>query len=189
MTLIFFVKSALLLMLLIVCVFILNSNDLFNEILYLALFSIIMSLLYMIMQAPDVAITESAVGVCMTTLLLLWCQKIIGKQEEIVKQNAYVKKIAFFTVFFMGSGLLYAITDLPEFGDINSPINNEVYGFYLSETQKSFGFPNTVTAILAGFRGYDTLGETLVVFTAAISVLFLLKGTVYKKVKQDKNEE
>lgn len=77
---------------------------------------------------------------------------------------------------------------MPKFGAKDSAVHTEVYQYYLSNTQKEFGFPNVVTAILAGFRGYDTLGETLVVFTAAASVL-LLVGDIKRSKKNNKDEK
>jgi len=46
--------------------------------------------------------------------------------------------------------------------------------------------PNVVTTVLASYRGFDTLGETIVVFTAGLGVLMLLAGTTRtKRVKAD----
>ena len=39
---------------------------------------------------------------------------------------------------------------------------------------KTTGIPNVVTSVLASYRGYDTLGEVTVIFTAGIAVLLLL---------------
>ncbi|MGB5622107.1 MAG: Na(+)/H(+) antiporter subunit B, partial [Gammaproteobacteria bacterium] len=47
---------------------------------------------------------------------------------------------------------------------------------YLQETAQAVDIPNVVTAVLGSFRGYDTLGEVFVVFTAGIGVLFLLSA-------------
>jgi multicomponent Na+:H+ antiporter subunit B len=41
-------------------------------------------------------------------------------------------------------------------------------------TQEEIEIPNLVSAILADFRGYDTLGETVVIFTAGLAVLLVL---------------
>ncbi len=47
--------------------------------------------------------------------------------------------------------------------------------YYVENTEKATGIPNIVTAVLASFRGYDTFGETIVVFTAALCITLILK--------------
>ena len=47
---------------------------------------------------------------------------------------------------------------------------------YIEDTDDEIGVPNVVTAVLATYRGYDTLGETTVIFTAGVGVLLLLGG-------------
>jgi multicomponent Na+:H+ antiporter subunit B len=177
--LILIAKSILLLFLLSISIAILLTNCFIYEVIYLSIFSLIMALLYLVMKAPDVAITESAVGVCLTTLLLLWTVSSIGKEKTHIKtkaKNRAKKVLAFITVLLTAILLFYALPNLPNFGAEIAPAHNEVYHYYLENTEVKFGFPNVVTAILAGFRGYDTLGETVVIFTAAISILFLLKN-------------
>ena len=53
---------------------------------------------------------------------------------------------------------------------------------YIERTHDEIGVPNMVTAILASYRGYDTWGETTVIFTAGVGVMLLLGGgrTVYR---------
>lgn len=193
MILIVIAKSVLLLFLLIISFAILFASNFIFEVIYLSTFSLIMALLYLVMKAPDVAITEAAVGACITTLLLLWTEAIINSQKQTEQRSSIKAKItastnikdregrlAKFTALIVISAtagaLFYCLPELPQYGSFNAPANNEVYKYYLENTESKFGFPNVVTAILAGFRGYDTLGETFVIFTAAISILFLLKN-------------
>lgn len=63
---------------------------------------------------------------------------------------------------------------MPRLGDPEAPVHTHVAPWYLEETPRLIGVPNVVTAVLASFRGYDTLGELFVIFTAGIGVLFLL---------------
>ncbi len=65
--------------------------------------------------------------------------------------------------------------DLPSFGDHNAYIHQHIAPYYIEQTQEAINIPNVVTAILASFRGYDTFGETLVVFTAAPSITLILQ--------------
>ena len=63
------------------------------------------------------------------------------------------------------------------FADVNpqAPIHVHVVPRYLNEMKKEVDVPNVVTAVLASYRGYDTLGETTVVFTAGAGVIALLR--------------
>jgi multicomponent Na+:H+ antiporter subunit B len=65
--------------------------------------------------------------------------------------------------------------ELPSFGDPDAPIHQHIAPYYMETTEKAIDIPNVVTAILASFRGYDTFGETIVVFTAALCISLILK--------------
>mgnify|MGYP004025181993 FL=1 len=71
--------------------------------------------------------------------------------------------------------LIYAISDLPDFGKSIVTTNSEVTRHYINESKNEMGIPNMVTSILAGYRGFDTLGEVVVIFIAGISVLGILR--------------
>jgi len=57
-----------------------------------------------------------------------------------------------------------------------SPVQTHVGKTYIEITPRDIHIPNIVTAVLASYRGYDTLGETTVVFTAGLGVILLLSG-------------
>lgn len=72
--------------------------------------------------------------------------------------------------------MLYATTSLPRHTDPQSPANTHVSPTYIEDSLKDTHTPNIVTAVLADYRGYDTLGETVVIFTAGLAcVLVLMK--------------
>ena len=71
--------------------------------------------------------------------------------------------------------LLYTVTTLPAFGDPNHPINNEVSARYIENGLQETGAVNIVTGMILDYRAFDTLGESSVLFTAAMVVLFLLR--------------
>jgi len=70
--------------------------------------------------------------------------------------------------------MFYAIGDMPAYGDVNSPANTGVGMDYIERTTKEIHIPNVVTAVLASYRGYDTFGEAVVIFSAGLGVLLLL---------------
>ncbi len=64
---------------------------------------------------------------------------------------------------------------LPVLFDKNSPAAVNVSPRYIEESHRETGSPNFVTAVLADYRGYDTLGETTVIFTAGVAAVLLLR--------------
>ena len=71
--------------------------------------------------------------------------------------------------------LIYTALDLPHFGADEALIDNEVSTFYVEEGMRHTGAMNIVTSIILDFRGFDTLGESHVLFVAACTVLMLLR--------------
>jgi multicomponent Na+:H+ antiporter subunit B len=135
------------------------------------IFSLLSASLFIILHAPDVALTEAAVGAVIVSILFFSALAITGKHQMLTRKNHFV---SIFVVLVTGAGLLYSTTDMPPFGDPNAPVQQHVAPFYLTETEKQIGIPNVVTAVLASYRGFDTFGEVVVVFTALIAVLLLI---------------
>ncbi|HSW61847.1 MAG TPA: hydrogen gas-evolving membrane-bound hydrogenase subunit E [Dissulfurispiraceae bacterium] len=86
-----------------------------------------------------------------------------------------MKFIAFFAILITGFLLIYATVDMPDWGDPNSPPNSHVSPRFIEKVIQETATPNMVTAVLADYRGYDTFGETVVIFTAGIICLMLLR--------------
>lgn len=85
--------------------------------------------------------------------------------------------LAIIVIVLTGLVLIYAEEEFPNWGDPKSPASMHVSPRYIKDTLKETGIPNMVTAVLADYRGYDTLFETAVIFAAGISVVFLLRET------------
>ena len=68
----------------------------------------------------------------------------------------------------------YVSAALPDRGDPSAPATTRLTGEFIERTEHDIEIPNLVSAILADVRGYDTLGETIVIFTAAMAVLLVL---------------
>ena len=82
--------------------------------------------------------------------------------------------MALAVVGLTGAALVWGTLDMPAFGDPAAPIHHHVASVYLAESGQAIGIPNVVTSVLASYRGYDTLGELVVIFTAGIGVMLLL---------------
>ena len=86
-----------------------------------------------------------------------------------------MKTIILVFVILSGGLLIYGTANMPAWGDPQSPANQYVSPRYIEEAMEKTRTPNIVTAVLADYRGYDTMGETTVIFTAAIACALILR--------------
>lgn len=86
-----------------------------------------------------------------------------------------MRSLAFIVVVITGALLIYATVDMPDLADPHSPASTHVSPRYIEKTVEETATPNMVTSVLADYRGYDTLGETTVIFTAAMACILLLR--------------
>lgn len=148
------------------------TNRLFLSIISMGLFSLFCCLSYILMDAPDVALTEAALGACIITVVMLKLA-IDTKPGYNILHKQYQITGAISCLIFL-SVMIWAGLDLPEFGDIRTPIHQHVTKYYHDNAFEEIGVKSFVAAILASYRGFDTLGETLVIFTGGIAALFIL---------------
>lgn len=144
---------------------------LFAVVMLSGVFSLLSALLFVTLDAVDVAFTEAAVGAGISTVLMLGTIALTTREELETKRSNVIPLIVVLTT---GIVLVYGTLDMPNFGDPNAPVHTHVGPEYLGHSPFEVGVPNVVTAILASYRGFDTLGETAVVFTAGIGVLLLI---------------
>ncbi len=93
-----------------------------------------------------------------------------------------MKVIALFIVSLTGALLLYGTMDFPDWGDPQTPASLHVSDYYIEHAVEQTQVPNLVTAVLADYRGYDTMYETAVIFCAGLACFLLLRN--YKKKKE-----
>ncbi|MGE5254823.1 MAG: hydrogen gas-evolving membrane-bound hydrogenase subunit E [Planctomycetaceae bacterium] len=86
-----------------------------------------------------------------------------------------MKIFPFLIVLLTGGLLIYGTQGMPPWGDPDSPASLHVSPRYIEKTVEETATPDMVTSVLADYRGYDTLGETTVIFTAGLSCLLLLR--------------
>ena len=149
-------------------------RNLFAVIMLFGIFSLLSAGLFVILDAADVAFTEAAVGAGISTVLMLATLALTKEHEE--KVPGHRPWLPLIVVLVTGAALIYGTADIPDFGDPQSPAQQHVAPRYINEGMKDTGVPNLVTAVLASYRGFDTLGEVTVIFTAGIGVLLLIGG-------------
>ncbi|MFO7883334.1 MAG: Na(+)/H(+) antiporter subunit B [Desulfobacteraceae bacterium] len=79
------------------------------------------------------------------------------------------------SVLLCGVLLIFFASDFPDFGDPNSPASTYLSPYFIEQTMTDNAVPNVVSAVLADYRGYDTMFETTVIFTAGLACFFLLR--------------
>ena len=178
--------SFILLLFIVVCsVAAVFLKDLLSATMILGAFSFLMAVEWTVLNAVDVAFTEASVGAGITSVLMLAALSRTGRYEVSDKEYSLSvakrrrpllsKIIPIFVVVITGAALVYGTIDMPAFEDPNAPIHKHVAPRYIHEADHEAGSINMVTAVLANYRGYDTLGETTVIFAAGICVVFLLR--------------
>ena len=151
---------------------IIRLRNLFSVVILSTIYSFLMATLLLIFDAVDVAMTEAAVGAGISTVLMLTVLYYTKVNEEKPKFKSILPLIICLTI---GGLLIYGTYGLPPFGASDTPIHTHISVQYLERSMSETGVPNVVTSVLASYRGFDTLGEVIVVFTAAIGVLSILK--------------
>ena len=170
----------------ITAVAIVRMTNLFAIVMLFGIFSFLSASLFAVMDAVDVAFTEAAVGAGISTVLMLATIALTKDQnEKLPGRHRHWLPLA--VVVVTGAVLVYGTLDIPAFGDPEAPAQIHVAPYYISGSVTETGVPNAVTSVLASYRGFDTLGEVVVVFTAGIAVLLLIGGKRLKS-NTEKNE-
>ncbi len=148
-------------------------RHLFSVVMLSGVFSLLAALLFIVMDAVDVAFTEAAVGAGISTVLMLGTIALTAR-SELPPAKFSLTPLA--VVVLTGAVLIYGTLDMPNFGTPDAPVQMHVGPDYIAKTPTDIDVPNIVTAVLASYRGFDTLGEVTVVFTAGLGVILLISG-------------
>ncbi len=146
-------------------------RNLFAVVMLSGIFTLTAAVVYVVMDAVDVAFTEAAVGAGIATVLMLG-SFVLTTAEEKVQPRRAIAPLAM--VVLTGAILVYGTLDMPLYGDPSAPAHGHVAPRYIRDSGREVGPPNIVTSVLASYRGYDTLGEVFVIFTAAAGVIVLM---------------
>ncbi len=87
------------------------------------------------------------------------------------------------TILAVGA-FIAAVAELPPYGGADNPVHNKVSERYINSALEDTGVLNMVTAIVLDYRAYDTMFETIVLFTATLAVVVTLKSS--KKAGDEK---
>lgn len=169
----FLINLILLLFLGAVTLGVIGVRNLFAVVILGGAYSFLMATLIVAMDAVDVGMTEAAVGAGVSTVLLLSALHLTNTEEAPARHSNVLPLVL---SLLTGAALVYGTWGLPDYGQTGTPVHTHVGPEYLERSIPETTIPNVVTSVLASYRGYDTLGETTVIFTAGIGVLMLLRG-------------
>ncbi len=176
------IDIALLTMLAITAIAIIWLRSLFAIVMLFGIYSSLSALMFVVLDAVDVAFTEAAVGAGISTVLMLGALVIAGPRT---RRTSHTPVLPLIVVLITGSALIWGTLDMPHFADPLNAVHNHVAPRYIYDSIVEIGIPNAVTSILASYRGFDTFGELVVVFTALVGVLGLLGMPDVKKTRID----
>lgn len=168
-----YINMILLTLLAAVTIAIARERNLFAVVVLAGIYSFLMASVMLVLDAVDVAMTEASVGAGVSTVFLLATLHLTRSMEPRPHGNQAVPLII---CIVAGATLIYGTFNLPEFGLANAPVHMHVAPHYLAQSIEETTIPNVVTSVLGSYRAYDTYGETVVVFTAAIGILLLLRS-------------
>jgi multicomponent Na+:H+ antiporter subunit B len=154
-----------------VVLLIIRLHNLFAVAMLSGIYSLMAATFFVVVDAVDVAFTEAAVGAGISTVLMLGALSLTVRREKVAKKKPWLPLLA---VTITGAALIYGTLDMPYYGDPQAPIQQHVAPRYIERAMAETNVPNMVTAVLASYRGYDTLGEVAVIFTAGVGVMLLL---------------
>lgn len=168
-----FIMLVLLTLLAAITVAIARQRNMFGVVILAGIYSFLMASVMMVLDAVDVAMTEASVGAGVSTVILLATLHLTGSVEYPQPRSVL---LPLFVSLAVGGALIWGTIGLPDFGLADAPIHKHVAPTYIEYSAEHKMPPNIVTAVLADFRAFDTLGEVTVVFTGGIGVLLLLQG-------------
>ena len=172
------INMVLLTLLAIVTIGIVRQRNMFGVIMLAGIYSFLMASVLIVLDAVDVAMTEASVGAGVSTVFLL---AALHHTKSMEQRPHHTPALPLVVSLVVGAGLVWGTIGLSPFGSPDAVINKHVAPYYLANSVKDTMVPNVVTSTLADYRGYDTLGETTVIFTAGIGVMLLLRGAVGRR--------
>jgi len=168
------VEAALLVFVLACAVTTALLRDVLGSIIAFGAYSLGIAVIWVVLKAPDVGLTEAAVGAgVMTVLFLLTIAKTVRPSEERTLERVDLRALA--VAVALVAVLSTTVVALPPVGAADSAVaTDDVTRYYLDNAYKETEVHNAVTAVLASYRGFDTLGEAVVVYAAGVGLLLVL---------------
>lgn len=157
----------------------LELKDLLSSVVALGAVGLGLCLTFLVLKAPDVAITQLVVEILSIIILI---RATVKKDLPMVPTGGW----GFPSVVGLGFGVVFVLVaiqcfpDLPVFGEPKLRVAQH----FLDQGVQQTGATNLVASVILDYRAFDTLGEVTVLFTAAIGVLAVVRTVGRKKENQ-----
>lgn len=151
-----------------------HVKELISAVLLMGAFGFFLAIIWSLLAAPDVSFTEAMVGTGASSIFMLLA--LFGSNHH-CKNNDYAKFPWFplLIIVSLGALFIWASGDLPLQGNPDSIASTHLSPHYLMNAYKETKTPNAVTAVVVDYRGFDTLVECAVVFTAGLACMLIMK--------------
>jgi len=155
-------------------------RDVLGAIIAFSAYSLGIAIIWVFLRAPDVGLTEAAVGAgVMTVLFLVAIAKTSRPSDDRTFEEIDFRAAA--VALTLVVALSTTVFALPAVGAADSAVaTDDVTGYYLENAYTETEVKNAVTAVLAAYRGFDTLGEAVVVYVAGVGLLLVLGKEVFE---------
>jgi multicomponent Na+:H+ antiporter subunit B len=168
------INIVLILLMFVTLIAIMRVRELVSAVFLLGIFSFFLAVLWALIAAPDVSFTEAMVGVGASTIFLLLA--LFGSRHTIEPVRTNTRHwVALSITLALALFFVWGSLDLPWLGDVHSAPNAYLSPYYLMNTLYDSATPNAVTGIVVDYRGFDTLIETWVIFTAGAACLLIIR--------------
>ena len=178
------INAFLVTVMLAIAIALLKTRTVIFTVILTSAYSLVAALMFITLDAVDVAFTEASVGAGISTILFLAAMTYLPKKEEENFSNQFLPALS---CIILGAILIWCSYDLPQIGLISSPIHQHIVPDYILWSLNDLQIPNILTSVLASYIGYDTFVETIVVFTAGVAVLVLLQINIINPVNTISN--
>ncbi|MCX7940528.1 MAG: DUF4040 domain-containing protein [Endomicrobia bacterium] len=166
-----FIISILIFLMIIAAIVALEIKDLLSSVVSLGAVGLILTLLFLLLQAPDVAIVQFVVEILSLVILI---RATVIRDETVYERKKLIMRVVVVVCALLFSTLVaVSMKELPLFGEPKYKIAD----YYVRNTIKDTGAVDVVAAIILNYRAYDTLGEATVLFTAILGAVLILRKT------------
>ena len=156
-----------------------ETKNLLSSVISVGVVGFSLSIIFLMLGAPDIAITQVVVEILILVVLIRATVTTDNTAIEGPRDTfPFVSSLIFFGLFLMFA--FFAVQELPKFGEPVMKVSKE----YLRTGVEQTGATNIVTAVLLGFRGYDTLGEATGLFASIVGAFVILR----RKGRKSKGE-
>lgn len=165
--------SIILVFMIIGAIYALHAKDLLSAVIAMGIVGYGLVICFLLLKAPDLAIVQIVVETITLVIMVAVILDSSRKEVEVkLDRRTIINMLSAFVVF---AGLFYffilAIQNLDPLGAHTLRMSEA----YVQGAYEKTGSVNLVTGVLFDFRAYDTLGEAVILYTAALGVLTLLR--------------